>query len=118
MTAAGKRRAAYPLYHVVRGLAGAAGQRARDVEVSDRARVQALAYETADGLELWLANLWPEAKEVVLDGVSGAMAVRVLDLAAFERATGDPASFWSEGMALKKLQVRLDSYAVVCISVK
>ena len=111
-------RGVYPLYHVVRGLAGAAGQRARDVEVSDRARVQALAYETADGLEIWLANLWPEAKVVVLDGVSGAMTIRTLDLAAFETATSDPASFWWEAVPLEQPQVRLDAYAVACVLMK
>jgi hypothetical protein len=59
----------YPSYHVVRALYAASGATRRATEISTPRDVQALAFETSDGIELWLANLLPEPRVVGVEGV-------------------------------------------------
>jgi hypothetical protein len=85
--------AVFPAYHVVADLAAAAEQPLLDVTVADPARVAALAYAGVSGPRLLLANLTPSPQRVRLEGLAGALAVRLLDAAAFEGAALEPEGF-------------------------
>ena len=81
----------FPVWHVMRGLYGASGRPRRVTEVSVPREVQALAFETDAGLDLWIANLMGEDRRVRLDGLGGAsMRVAVLDEESFVACAGDP----------------------------
>lgn len=80
----GDRLGLRPVYHVVRGLARAAGRAVAGTASSDPARVRALGYRNAQGrIVLWLANLTDEAQRVTLPE-SGNL--RRLDEEAFAAA--------------------------------
>ena len=81
----------FPVWHVMRGLYGASGRPRRVTEVSVPREVQALAFETNAGLDLWIANLMGEDRRVRLNGLGGAsMRVAVLDEESFVACAGDP----------------------------
>src|SRR5690606_38066133 len=67
-------RGVYPVYHVLRGLAAAAGAAQLATAVSHGSSVQALAYRRDGAVVLWLANLTGRAQRVRLDGLPGARA--------------------------------------------
>ena len=81
----------FPAWHVMRGVYGASGRTRRATEVSAPREVQALAFETDGGLELWVANLMGEERAVRLDGLgSGGLRVATLDEESFVAGAGDP----------------------------
>ena len=81
----------FPVWHVMRGVYAASGRARRATEVSVPREVQALAFETDRGLELWLANLMGEDRRIRLDGLGdGTMRVAMLDEEAFVAAAADP----------------------------
>ena len=66
----------------------------RASEISAARDVQALAFETLDGLHLWLANLLPEQRVVDVEGLDltgGRLAT--LDAATFEACARGPEGF-------------------------
>ncbi|HZA65829.1 MAG TPA: hypothetical protein VE592_02715 [Geminicoccaceae bacterium] len=81
----------YPVFHVIRGLAGAwRGQRV-DAESSDPGRLRCLAWRDGGATQLWLANLRDEPLEVRLDGMpAGPARLWMLDEHSFEAAIKDP----------------------------
>ena len=81
----------FPAWHVMRGMYGASGRTRRATEVSAPSEVQALAFETDGGLELWLANLTGEDRAVRLEGLGqGDTRVAMLDEESFAAGAGDP----------------------------
>ena len=81
----------FPVWHVMRGVYAASGRARRATEVSVPREVQALAFETDRGLELWLANLMGEDRRIRLDGLGdGTMRVAMLDEETFVAAAADP----------------------------
>ena len=83
-----------PLYHIVAALAAAKGAAVRTVASSDATQVLGLAYETAGGTLLWLANLTPEPQTATVSGLSGGSAsIGRLDSSNFVDAATDPAGF-------------------------
>ena len=81
----------FPVWHVMRGMYGASGRPRRATEISAPREVQALAFETGAGLELWLANLMGEDRRIRLTGLDGAaMRVATLDEESFVAGAGDP----------------------------
>ena len=81
----------FPAWQVMRGVYGASGRARRAAEVSAPREVQALAFETGAGLELWLANLMGEERRVRLTGLGGTtMRVAKLDEESFVAGAGDP----------------------------
>ena len=92
----------YPLYHVVAGLAAASGLHMLETAISEPAAVAALAIRTAQGKELWLANLGGNERTIVL-GASGhtSMTAFTLDAETFVSAASRPA-FCMEGGAITK----------------
>jgi hypothetical protein len=86
------RAKVYPVFHVIRGLAAAAGARRIEAESSDPGRLRALAWRDDDRTQLWFANLREEPLEVKLDGLPpGAARLWMLDEDSFEAAIKDPA---------------------------
>jgi cysteine synthase len=75
----------YPAYQVMRALYAASGAPYRASETSAPRDVQPLAFETPDGLELWLANLLSEPRVVDVEGIelTGARHA-ILDASTFE----------------------------------
>jgi hypothetical protein len=105
--------AVYPLYHVVSGLARAAGAPLVAVESSDPARVVALAWRRQKRTSLWLANLSGDAQTVSLREPRSGIAGRILDEDSFGRATTSPEAFRAErGPIEDPLRLELKAYAV------
>lgn len=100
----------YPAYHVMRGLAALSGGAMRTVEISDPSAVQAVAVETEQGTELWLANLTAEEQTCRVDSALSAAAV--LDSETFVEATKDADLLWSSERASGDGACILKPYAV------
>ena len=103
----------FPVWHVMRGLYAASGRPRRATEVSVPREVQALAFETDAGLELWVANLMGEERRVRLDGLGGAgMRVAVLDEEGFVACAGDPDALDGVETSASGEHIELRPYAV------
>jgi hypothetical protein len=102
----------YPVYHVLRGFAQLAGKPLRALSISQTDKVAGLAVGADRGVEIWLANLGPEAVEIDLDAQVDRVAV--LDAAGFTTAASDPA-FMDTLAPLDGPALQLDAYAVVRI---
>ena len=103
----------FPVWHVMRGMYGASGRTRRATEVSAPREMQALAFETDGGLDLWLANLMGEDRVVRLEGLGGADArVAVLDEESFVAGAGDPDVLDSVERSASGSRLELGPYAV------
>jgi hypothetical protein len=81
----------YPLYHVLRGIAQAAGKPRLEVTSSHPGAVQALAWRDDGGPVLWLANLTGHEQRIsIAGGPSAEASVARLDLERFVTATSGP----------------------------
>ena len=103
----------FPVWHVMRGLYGASGRPRRATEVSVPREVQALAFETESGFELWVANLMGEERRVRLAGLgSGTMRVAILDEESFLACAGDPDALDGVETPVISDRIELRAYAV------
>ena len=104
----------FPAWHVMRGLYRASGRPRRMTEISAPREVQALAFETGAGLELWVANLMGEDRRVHLDGLGGggAMRVAVLDEESFVSSAADPDALDAVERLASGDRIELGPYAV------
>jgi hypothetical protein len=83
-----ERSAVYPVFHVIAGLAQAAGKEIVSCAVSNAAQLACLAYRSGEGLTVWLANTSGEEVNVTLDGLPDNVAtVQTLDESSFVSAT-------------------------------
>jgi hypothetical protein len=80
----------YPLFHVLRGLAAAAGKPHRDTTSSDTERLRCVAWQDGGATHLWLANLRDAPLEVTLEGFPKNAKLTQLDESSFENAVRDP----------------------------
>lgn len=106
----------YPVYHVLRALAPAAGRPVRPLQSSVPDIVQGLAVETADGLRLWLANLSAEPITLGATGIGASARVWFLDEGGFEAFCTHPEYLSTppgNRQSLDKLV--LGPYAAACI---
>jgi hypothetical protein len=78
----------FPMFHVLRGLAGLAGKTMRAVETSDPTRIAALAVEDTRGVELWAANLTREPQTIAPPAAVAGSSM--LAPGNFVEATRDP----------------------------
>ena len=110
--------AVYPVYHVLRGMAGAAGLRQLTTEVSNGSALQAIAYRNEGGTVLWLANITGEPLRVGMAGLSAAhgRATR-LDLTSFESAVAGPDAWAATAGACAADALELGPYAVARLEV-
>ena len=103
----------FPVWHVMRGMYGASGRLRRATEVSAPHEVQALAFETDAGPELWVANLMGEERRVRLEGIGGGtMRAAVLDEESFVACAGDPDALDSMERSVSGDRLDLRPYAV------
>jgi hypothetical protein len=111
------RSAVYPAYHVVAGLARAAGATLVAARSSDDARVRALAYRGNGATLLWLANMTAQEQSLsVAHAGTGPFGI-VLDETSFERATTEPAAFQADVRSLDTRKLALGAYAVALICI-
>ena len=76
--------AVYPVYHVIKGMAAAAGAEIVDSRASDSGKVACVAFKTPGGIELWLANLSDTPQSVTFGGLgTRPMTALVLDEDSF-----------------------------------
>jgi hypothetical protein len=110
--------AVYPLYHVIRGLAEAAGSKHIEAGSSDTGRVRTLAWRKGKTTHVWLANLRAEPVAVKLRGLpKGKAGLMMLDEASFDEAARDPA--YGESTApFEGATVTLAPFAVARLDVK
>ena len=107
--------AVYPIYHVVAGLAPAAGWPLVEAVSSDRTRIAALAYRRPDeGTSLWLANLRDGPQKVALPGLEGARFAG-LDESTFAAAALDPAFLQARSAAAAPRQIEIGAHGIVRI---
>lgn len=101
----------YPVFHVLRGLAGGRGRAALTISNPTPERIAAVGWRRPDGMaELWLANLTP-ALVNVRSGDLGERRTVCLDAANVTAAATDPA--WMERLApAAKDHLALPPYAV------
>lgn len=102
----------HPTYHIVAGMAAAAGQRMIAVKGLDKGRMAGLAHEIPAGTRLWLANLTEERQSVTLPGA--ASHATILDETRFAEAAADP-NFMRTAAAPVGGTLKIGAYGVVCI---
>lgn len=108
----------YPVYHVVAGLAQAAGAQVLKTESSDGRAIQAVAFRQDGKTTLWVANLTDEARDVAVEGLSlDAAEVRVMDVATSASATSNVDGFGALPARSGPGNLRLDAYAVARVDV-
>ena len=106
----------YPVFHVIRGLAGAAGARRIEAGSSDPGRLRCLAWRDDGRTRLWLANLREAPLEVGLEGrPAGSAELWTLDEDSFEAAIKDPA-FGDRSRPFAADRLTLPPFAVARLS--
>jgi len=105
------RPALYPLYHVLRGMAHAAGRPSMETFPSDPTRIRAVAYRDSRGRTIsWLANVSEEVQRVLLPGK--ASTLHNLDESSFEAAAIDPAFFATQGTSSSGREIEIGAYGI------
>ena len=109
----------YPVYHVIRGMAAAAGKPRLETTPSDGSTVQSVAWRSGGDVVLWLANLTGEAQMVEIDGLpQGSGRIARLDQDSFATAVSGPDGFDESSAAAGLHQVELAPYAVARLTVQ
>ena len=108
-----RRAGLYPLYHVLRGIAQAAGKPQLEATSSHAGAVQALAWQDDGGPVLWLANLTGQEQSVEIVGLpSGKARLIQLDRERFVGATSGPDGLARTETSAAAGPVDLGAYAV------
>ncbi len=112
----GAKAEVYPAYHVLAGLGAASGNKRLEATSSAPPAISALAHQSKEGKELWLANLTPEAQRVKVTGLSGAAEVHHLSEGNFRTLATKPDFLQRPGERVKKLSsIELGPYGAVRI---
>ena len=98
----------FPAYHVLRGMARLTGLPLRAVTTPDT--IEAIAAETGDGVELWLANRTGTEQSVALPGAPRDLFL--LDADSFVAATRDPDAIDTLAKPFDNSTLVLTPYAV------
>jgi D-apionolactonase len=108
-----RRAGLYPLYHVLRGIAQAAGKPQLEITSSQPGAVQALAWQDDGGPVLWLANLTGQEQSVEIAGFTAREArLMRLDRERFASATSGPDGLHRTATSAAAGPVDLGAYAV------
>jgi len=106
--------AVHPIYHVVRGMAKAAGQPCIGTVSSEPARIRALAYRDRDNRTvLWLANLSDGPQRVILP--EDDFALRRLNEETFEAAAAEPAFLDAQNGSRTGREIEIGAYGIARI---
>jgi D-apionolactonase len=110
------RSAVFPIYHVIAGMAQAAGQTIIEATSSDPSRIAGVAHRLpGGGLRLWLANLRDGCQQVVLRRLGGDARLARLDQSGFEAAALDPTFLDTHSESLTTDEIEIGAYGVVRI---
>jgi hypothetical protein len=110
------RAAVYPAYHVVAGMAQAAGRPLVEATSSDQTRIAALSYRAAnDTTSLWLVNLRDFPQRVMLPDLDAKARISRLDESTFEAAATDPAFLYAHAAALATREIEVGAHGIVWI---
>lgn len=101
----------FPMFHVLRGMARLAGRPLRQVTTPDT--IEAIAAETGDGIELWLANRTGSEQSVALPGAPRDRFL--LDADSFVAATQDANALDTLAKPFDDRMLTLAPYAVARI---
>ncbi|MET4634245.1 hypothetical protein [Kaistia defluvii] len=101
----------FPMFHVLRGMARLAGKPLRKVTTPDT--IEAIAAETGDGIELWLANRTGSEQSVALPGAPRDRFL--LDADSFVVATQDGNALDTLAKPFDDRMLTLAPYAVARI---
>jgi len=113
------RAAVYPAYHVVAGMARAAGRPLVETASSDRTRIATLAYRAAnDATSLWLANLRDFPQRVTLPDLDAKARIGRLDESTFEAAATDPAFLHAYATPLASREIEIGAHGIVWIQLR
>jgi hypothetical protein len=108
----------YPVYHVLRGFAAAAGSARLASSLSDGAAVQAVACQADGGLVVWLANLTALPQGVALAGLAGKRGrIARLDLEHFAALAADPDALATLAADGEVGSLELGPYAVLRLQI-
>lgn len=105
----------YPAFHVLRGLAHLGGAPMRAITCSAPSRLQAIAVERENGLEIWLANL--TSAEVICDVDNDIRDVAIFDEGSFVGAASDPNAITELTRSHSGKRISLAAYAVARIRI-
>jgi hypothetical protein len=112
----GAKAEVYPSYHVLAGLGAASGNRRLEANSSAPSTIAALAHQSREGKELWLANLSPDGQKVKVPGFGGAAELHRLSDGNFTAITTKADFLSRPGERVKKLSsVELGPYGVIRI---
>jgi hypothetical protein len=110
------RAAVYPVYHVVAGMARAAGRPLVEATSSDRTRIATLAYrEGNDATSLWLANLRDHPQRVTLLDLDANARISRLDESTFEATATEPAFLQAHAAALESREIEIGAHGIAWI---
>jgi hypothetical protein len=108
----------YPVFHVIRGLAAAAGARRIPARSSDASRVRAVAWRTGEKTVLFLANLRENPVQVTLPiAAKPGSAIWMLDATTFDEAIRD-VGFGGRTTALSGKRLTLSPFAVARLEMR
>jgi len=96
----------YPVFHVIRGLAAAAGSPHMEAKSDDTERLRCVAWRKGSSLHLWLANLRDGPLDVTLEDFPRSGTIGSLDERTFEAAVRDSA-FGDKSAAFSGTSVKL-----------
>jgi hypothetical protein len=106
-----EHRGSYPVFHAIKGLGRLRGQPLIDLQISAPREIQAIGTERNGGIELWVANLTEQTKDLELvPRLTGT--VSILAAAEFERAAEDSNVMDSLESELTATRVVLPEYAI------
>lgn len=103
----------YPVFHVLRGLTRLNGMQRLALDLPASGPVAAIATQTEDGIEIWVANTRPEKAEITLPA---AAQIAVLDASNFAAAAENPNHF--DALADHQGALALDGFAIARILLK
>jgi hypothetical protein len=110
------RAAVYPIYHVIAGMAQAAGQKLIESGSSDPSGIASIAHRLpGGGARLWLANLRDRPQQVRLPPLADNTRLSCLDQSRFEAAALDPAFLETHSESLTTSEIEVGAYGVVRI---
>ena len=105
--------AVYPVWHVLAGLAHAAGQPMIDAQPARPGTLDVLAHCTGEGVSVWLCNLTAQPVTARLRGLpQGRRTASIINADSFERATTDADWLNADGKPMANDSITLDAYAV------
>ena len=110
------RAAVYPLYHVIAGMAQAAGHELIESASSDPSGIASIAHRLpGGGARLWLANLCDRPRQVRPPPLAGNARLSCLDQSRFGAAALDPAFLETCSEPLTTNEIEIGAYGVVRI---